>query len=289
MTPKIVLSADSTCDLNEELKARYDVHYTPLHIILRGEDYLDNVTITNTDIYNAYWEDGSLPQTAARGPADYLEHFKAFTDEGAQVVHLSLGSGLSASYESACLAAKELPGVYVIDSGNLSSGIGQLVIRAGRMIEEGLPVEEIVAALEEFRGHVHSSFLLDTLDFMAAGGRCPTVVAYVGRLLQFRPEIVVNNADGTMKVGKIYRGTMEKALPKYVQDKLTKYGDDILADDIFITSPEAIPELRAIAEESITATHPFERMHNTIACCTIGSHCGPRTIGVLFCTKSACK
>ena len=289
MTKKIVLSADSTCDLNAELKERYHVQYTPLHIILRGEDYLDNVTITNTDIYNAYWEDGSLPKTASLGPADYAAHFKQFTDTGAEVVHLSLGSGLSNSYDAACTAAKDLPGVYVIDSGNLSTGIGQLVIRAGRMIEEGRSAAEIAAWAEEFRGHVHSSFILQTMDFLAAGGRCPAIVAYVGKILQFRPEILVNNADGTMKVGKIYRGTMEKALPKYVTDQLEKYGDDIIADDIFITTSEPCEDLKDIAEETIRRVHPFERMHRTVACCTIGSHCGPRCIGVLFTTKSACK
>ncbi|MBR3258372.1 MAG: DegV family EDD domain-containing protein [Eggerthellaceae bacterium] len=287
--PKTILSADSTCDLNAELKAQYDVQYTPLHIMLRGKDYLDNVTITNTDIYNAYWEDGSLPQTGALGPADYREHFKQFTDQGCEVVHFSLGSGLSNSYNAAALAAAELPGVYVVDSGNLSTGIGQLVIRAGRMIAEGKTAAEIAAWAEEFRGHVHSSFILQTMDFLAAGGRCPAIVAYVGRILQFRPEILVNNADGTMKVGKIYRGTMEKALPKYVEDQLEKYGDDIIADDIFITTSEPCEDLKDIAEEVIGRVHPFERMHRTIACCTIGSHCGPRTIGVLFTTKSACK
>lgn len=289
MATKTILSADSTCDLNAELKAQYDVKYTPLHIILRGKDYLDNVTITNTDIYNAYWEDGSLPQTAALGPADYAAHFKQFTDQGYEVVHFSLGSGLSNSYNAAFLGAQGLPGVYVVDSGNLSTGIGQLVIRAGRMIEEGKSAAEIAAWGEEFRGHVHSSFLLQTMDFLAAGGRCPTVVALVGRMLQFRPEILVNNADGSMKVGKIYRGNMEKALPKYVHDQLTKYGDDIIADDIFITTSEPCLDLKDIAEGVINEVHPFERVHRTVACCTIGSHCGPRTIGVLFTTKSACK
>ncbi len=289
MAPKIVLSADSTCDLNEELKEQYQVHYTPLHIILRGQDYIDNVTITNTDLYNAYWEDGSLPQTAALNPLDYETHFKQFTDQGCEVIHLSLGSGLSTSYECARTAAEGLPGVYVIDSGNLSTGIGQLVIRAGRMIEEGMSAPDIAAKLEELRGCVHSSFLLQTLDFMAAGGRCPSIVAHVGRLLKFRPEIIVNNADGTMTVGKIYRGSMEKALPKYVEDKLNQYGSDILSDDIFVTTSEPCLELKEIAEATIAKVHPFERVHKTVACCTIGSHCGPNTIGILFLTKSQCK
>ncbi len=289
MATTIVLSADSTCDLNEELKARYNVQYTNLHIVLRGEDYEDNVTITCTDIYNAYWEDGSLPQTAAISPANYEAHFKQFTDQGAEVVHISLGSSLSASYNNACLAAENLPGVYVVDSGNLSTGIGQLVLRAGRMIEEGLLASEIAAKLEELRGHVHASFLLQTMDFLAAGGRCPAIVAHVGRLLQFRPEIIVNNADGSMTVGKIYRGAMEKALPKYVADKLKEYEGDLMDDDMFIVTSEPCPELRDIAEARINEIHPFERIHRTLCCCTIGSHCGPNTIGIMFCSKTARK
>ncbi len=204
-------------------------------------------------------------------------------------MHLCIGSGLSSSYESARAAAETLPGVYVIDSGNLSTGIGQLVLRAGRMIEEGLSATEIAEKLEELRGHVHSSFLLQTMDFLAAGGRCPDILAWVGKLLKFRPEIIVDNADGSMKVGKIYRGSMEKALPKYVADMLAQYGDDILDDDIFITSSEPCEELKDQAEAVIREVHPFERIHRTIACCTIGSHCGPNTIGILFVSKTACK
>lgn len=282
---KIILSSDSTCDLSAALKAQYDVRTTPLHITLRDVDYIDNVTITNQEIFAAWREDKSLPKTAALGPMDYYNHFKQFTDAGYEVVHVSLGSGLSNSYNAACLGAQDLPGVYVVDSCNLSTGTGQLVIRAGRMIEAGMGAAEIATALEELRGRVHSSFLLDTMEYLAAGGRCPAIVAHLGKALQFRPEILVNNADGTMSLGKIYRGTMEKALPKYVADQLKKYGDTLLTDDIFITATEEGDRLKDIAAEAITATKPFERMHYTTACCTIGSHCGPDTIGILFVTE----
>ncbi len=287
MAPKIVLSADSTCDLSAELKEQYDVHYTSLHIMLRGEDYIDNVTITNTDIFNAYWEDGSLPQTGALSPLFYHDHFKQFTDEGSEVIHISLGSGISSSYSNACLGAEDLPGVYVINSGSLSNGIGQLVIRAGRMIEEGLPAAQIAENIEELRGHVQSSFILDTMDFLAAGGRCPSIVAQAGRLLQFHPEILVSNEDATMRMGKLYRGSMEKAVSKYISDKLAEYEDDILDDDMFLVTSEPDEELRDMSEKAIRAAHPFDRIHRTLCCCTIGSHCGPGAMGIMFMSKTA--
>lgn len=281
----IALSSDSTCDLDAQLKAQYDVHTMPLHIVLRDKDYIDNVTITPQSLYAAYEEDKSLPKTASVSPADYEMYFKQFTDMGQEVIHISLGSALSASFEAASAAAEHLSGVYVVDSANLSSGTGQLVIRAGRMIEAGMSASHIARELQDMRNRVHSSFLLTTMDYLAAGGRCPSIVAHVGKMMKFRPEILVSNKDGSMSLGKIYRGTMEKALPKYIADQLAQYGDDLLDDDIFITDTDSDTALADRAAELVAETHPFDRIHCTKACCTIASHCGPGTIGILFMTK----
>lgn len=285
MAQGIILSADSTCDLSSELKQRYKVHYYPYHIIYRGESYQDNVDITPEVLYAGYYEDKSLPQTAAINVGEYLEYFKTFTDQGFEVIHLNLGSALSSAYDNACKAADQLPGVYPIDSHNLSTGTGQLVIRAGRMIEQGLPTVEIVQAIKDMRPRVHTSFVLDTLDFMAAGGRCPQILASVGKMVSFKPEILVNNSDGSMGIGKLYRGKLKRVLPKYVEDTLAKYSD-ILCDDLFITHSGIDEELIELVRETVLEHLPIENIHTTRASCTISSHCGPNCLGILFVTES---
>lgn len=285
---KIILSADSTCDLSEELKTRYDVQYYPFHIIYRGCDYQDNVDIKAEEIYDGYYEDGSLPGTAAINVQEYIEYFKPFVDAGYEVIHFNLGGALSSSHEHAVAAARELGHVHPIDSRNLSTGIGQLVIRCGRLIEQGLSAEEIVAQVEELRGHVHASFILDTLDFLAAGGRCPQLLAYVGKMIKFKPEILVDNSDGSMGMGKIYRGKLQRVLPRYVEDTVARYAD-IVCDDLFITHSGIAPELIDIVRDKVEELLDVECIHVTKASCTISAHCGPNTLGILFVTESACK
>lgn len=183
------------------------------------------------------------------------------------------------------MAADELEGVYVIDSCNLSTGTGQLVIRAGRMIEQGMSAKEIVAEIEKLKPCVHSSFVMDTMDFMAAGGRCPAIAAKAAGMLKCKPYLSVDNTDGSLSKGKIYRGKIESVLKKYIEEELGSY-NDIVADDIFITSSSGfddsyIDEL----EEVIKGIVPFERVHRSTASCTISSHCGPKTLGILFISK----
>ena len=285
---KIILSADSTCDLSPELKERYDVHYYPFHVIYRGKSYQDNVDIHAEELFEGYYEDGSLPQTSAINVQEYVDYFTPFVDAGCDVIHFNLGGALSSAHEHAVLAAKQVGHVYPIDSFNLSTGIGQLVIRTGRLIEEGLPTEEIVERAKELRAHVHSSFILDTLDFMAAGGRCPQVLAHVGKMVDFKPMIQVDNSDGSMGIGGMYRGKLQRVLPRYIEDTLARY-PDIVRDDIFVTHSVISQELSDLARDTVASTLGFERIHVTDASCTISSHCGPNTLGILFVTESASK
>lgn len=282
---KVVLSADSTCDLNEELKKQYDVNYYPFYINFRDKDYKDGVDIFPNDLFKGYYEDKSLPKTAASSIGEFTEHFKQFTDKGMEVVHISLGHALSSAYANASMAAEQMDGVYVVDSRNLSSGSGQLVIRAGKMIEEGKSANEIAEELEKIADHVHTSFVLDTLDFMAAGGRCPAVAAKAAGMLKCKPYLSVDNNDGSLHIGKMYRGKQEVVLKKYIEDELGKY-DDIVTDEIFLTNSTGfedsyIDELEKLIKNLV----PFKQVHKTIANCTISSHCGPKCLGILFVTK----
>ena len=281
---KIILSADSTCDLGDELKEKYQVHYYPFHIILEGKDYQDNVDITPGDIFQRYYEKKVLPKTAAINVEEYVNYFRPFVEQGYEVVHLNLGSALSSAHQNCMLAARELKGVYPVDSGNLSTGIGHLVLDAGEMIKEGLGAEEIAGKLNQRKNLVHSSFILDTLKFMSAGGRCSNVMALGANLLNIKPCIEVNNKDGSMDVGKKYRGSLKKVLPLYVKDKLQEY-QGICTDKIFITHSGIAQEYIELVKEAIQEEKEFQNIYVTRASCTISCHCGPNTLGILFETK----
>ena len=280
----IILSADSTCDLGDELKEKYQVHYYPFHIILEGKDYQDNVDITPGDIFQRYYEKKVLPKTAAINVEEYVNYFRPFVEQGYEVVHLNLGSALSSAHQNCMLAARELKGVYPVDSGNLSTGIGHLVLDAGEMIKEGLGAEEIAGKLNQRKNLVHSSFILDTLKFMSAGGRCSNVMALGANLLNIKPCIEVNNKDGSMDVGKKYRGSLKKVLPLYVKDKLQEY-QGICTDKIFITHSGIDQEYIELVKEAIQEEKEFQNIYVTRASCTISCHCGPNTLGILFETK----
>lgn len=281
---KIILSADSTCDLGDELKEKYQVHYYPFHIILEGKDYQDNVDITPGDIFQRYYEKKVLPKTAAINVEEYVNYFRPFVEHGYEVVHLNLGSALSSAHQNCMLAAQELKGVYPVDSGNLSTGIGHLVLDAGEMIKEGLGAEEIAGKLNQRKNLVHSSFILDTLKFMSAGGRCSNVMALGANLLKIKPCIEVNNKDGSMDVGKKYRGSLKKVLPIYVKDKLQEY-QGICTDKIFITHSGIDQEYIELVKKAIQEEKEFQNIYVTRASCTISCHCGPNTLGILFETK----
>lgn len=211
MANKIILSADSTCDLSPELKERYQVQYFPYHILLDGQQYMDGVDIQPEDLYRTYREKKLLPKTAAISTMEFYEYFKQWVDEGHEVIHINLGSALSAAHQNCRLAAEELGHVYVIDSCNLSTGMGLLVIEAGRRIARGMSAKEIYQEVSALTAHSHASFILDTLEFMHAGGRCSAVTALGANLLRLKPCIEVGNLrGGAMSVGKKYRGSLEK-------------------------------------------------------------------------------
>lgn len=286
MSKKIVLCADSTCDLGEALLKQYNVQIIPYHISLEDKDYLDSVTITTGELYQAYYDRKVLPKTAAINIGDFQDFWKPFLDEGCEVIHINLGSAISSTYRNAVLAAEEVEGVYPVDSQNLSTGMGHVVIEAAKLIEKGLEAKEIAEKLKEITTRVHSSFILDTLEFMHAGGRCSAIAALGANLLKLKPCIVVDNLNGSkMGVGKKYRGELGGALVSYTKDQLNKYSD-IITDKIFITHTDIDPKYVDLVRKTIEETMHFDNIYETSASCTIGSHCGPGTLGILFMTES---
>lgn len=285
MNNKIILTADCSCDLPEELKERYQVKTLPVHLLLEDIEYIDNVEIFAEDLFKAYHERKVLPKTAAINSTEYYEVFKKWTDQGYDVVHVNIGSAISCGYQNAVIASQEFDNVYVIDSWNLSSGFGFIVIKAAECIAKGMSAKEVKEEAEKYREKVHSSFILDTLTFMQAGGRCSSVAAIGASLLNLKPCIEVDNTSGGMSAAKKYRGKLEKVLEKYVIEKLSDY-ENIDTSRIFITyssldDESIIDRLKEIIEGQM---HFDEIVANRV-CCNVATHCGPNTLGILFMTK----
>ena len=279
----IKITCDSTCDLPQELYAKYDVEVVALAVTLGDELHRDGVDITAPELFSYVKETGTLPKTSAISMGEYMDVFGKYVDEGRTVIHINLSSNLSASHQNAVLAAQELGNVYVVDSRNLSTGSGHLVIEAAEMAAQGLDAGTIVARLNEMKERVDASFVLQTLEYLQKGGRCSSVTALGARALQLRPEIRV--ADGGMGVGKKYRGSMEKSVLDYVRGRLDGR-DDIDTHRIFVTHS---PMDQSVVDKAIALVkelHPFEEVIETSAGCTICSHCGPNCLGVLFFKKA---
>lgn len=280
---KVKITCDSTCDLPQELYAQHNVHVVPLTVNLGDESHHDGVDITAEELFAFVKESGTLPKTAAISMGEYLDVFSAYVEQGYEVVHINLSSSLSTSHQSAVLAAGELQGVYVVDSRNLSTGSGHLVLEAAALAEAGLDGAQISEKLNAMKDRLDVSFVLQTLEYLQKGGRCSSVTALGARALQLRPEIRVH--DGGMSVGKKYRGNMEKSVTDYIRGRL-EGRDDIDTRRIFITHslvPDAVLD-KAVA--LVKELHPFEEVLVSRAGCTICSHCGPNCLGVLFFKKA---
>ena len=280
MTNKILITADSTCDVPADLKERYNFKIIPLTITLKEENYLDGVNFSVEDMYKAFYEDGSLPATAAPNIAQFLDFFKPFINEGYEIIHFDISSALSGTYSAACLAAEALKGVHVIDSEMLSSGILLEMVEAAEAAERGMSPTEIVRYIEdEIRPKTDTSFVLDTLKFMAKGGRCSGVAAMAANILGLKPGLEMKNKE--LGVYKKYRGNSKAFYMQYVKERIA--GKKIKPGHVFITESggidqEIISELIEYVQQEVD---PRE-IHHTYAGCTVASHCGPGCLGVLF-------
>lgn len=281
---KVIISTDSTCDLPQELIEKYDIKIQPLHVNLDDKDYLDGVDIFPDDIYKTYDEKGILPKTSAPNIGEYLVSFDKYLKEGESVIHISLGSGLSSSYQNAVAAASNFENVFVIDSGNLSTGIGLLVLEAVELAQIGLKAQDIVERLLEIKPKVDASFVINNLTYLYEGGRLSVLEAFGANVFNIKPQIVVDNTTGNMKVGKKFRGKYQVVLKKYINEKLAEDGD-INHKRIFITHSGCDDELLEIAKDSLKDYGKFEEILVSRAGSTISAHCGYNTLGILFIRK----
>lgn len=282
-TNDIFISADSTCDLSPELLETFDVSLLPLYITMGEKTYRDGVNTSPEAMFSYVARTGELPKTAAVAVADYLSVFSAQRALGRDVIHVDISADMSACYQSACIAAKEVgDNVYVVDSRNLSTGTGLLVLMARELARRGTPAERIAEELRSAAGRVEASFVVDTLTYLHKGGRCSAVAALGANLLSLKPCIEVK--DGRMGVGKKYKGTLKRCLHDYIIDRL-QGREDIDPHRIFITYSKIDPALPAYAREVIASIMHFDEVLLTDAGCTISGHCGPGTLGILFMRK----
>lgn len=279
---KIKIMSDSTCDLSKELLEKYDISIVPLTVIKADEAFSDGVTITTDEIFAHVAAGGNLCSTAAIGVLEYQERFAEFAGNYDAVVHISISSELSSSYQNASLAAAEFDNVAVIDSRNLSTGQGLVVLKACKLAETATSLEEIKENLNAFTPKVEASFLLDRLDYMVKGGRCTAVVALGANLLGLKPCIEVK--DGKMGVVKKYRGNYAKSLAAYVKDRLANR-EDLERKHLFVTHTPVSDDCLKAVEVAVGEHADFENIYWTVAGCTISCHCGPGTLGVLFVRK----
>ena len=281
----VKIISDSTCDLSAELVAQYDIDILPLHILLGDEEFEDGKTITPDEIYSWSDEHKTTPKTSAPSLAETIELFRPYVEEGREIVCFSISNSMSTSGNVMRLAAGELEAenrITVIDSANLSTGIGLLVIEAAIMAKKNRTASEIVSEIEKLKPNVRASFVVDTLTYLYRGGRCNAVAAMAGGVLKLHPKIVVE--DGAMNASKKYRGKIASVILSYVKD-MEKDLKNARQERVFITHSGCDREIVETVRTYLKNLGIFEEILETRAGGVVSSHCGPGTLGVLYISK----
>lgn len=278
----VKITSDSTADL-EELFQKRNIAVMPLNILLDGICYIDGETIKPQKIFDYYKEKKILPKTASRSVEDYVQFFREHTKDGSEIVHFCISAEMSSSYNNAVVAAREVNGVRVVDSRSLSTGIGLLVLKACDFADEGDTGEQIFDKIQKLIPLVQASFVVDTMEYLYKGGRCSGVTMFVASALSLKPMIMLK--DGKMVPGQKYVGRLSKCVEKYVNAILKEYPNPDYSR-IFITHTYADPEIVESVRNQIKEKAPqFKEIIETHAGCTVTSHCGKGTLGILFINK----
>ena len=278
----IKILSDSTCDLSQELLEKNNITVVPLTVIKNGEAFADGRTITPAEIFAHVANGGDLCSTTAINTGEYIEIFEKYSAEYDGVIHINIGSNFSCCYQNACLAAEEFENIRIVDSQNLSTGQGLVVLKACELAKTCQSLDELQHQLQEYTEKIEASFLLDQLNYMVKGGRCSSVAALGANLLNLKPCIEVKN--GKMGVVKKYRGNYAKSLASYIKDRIAER-DDIDKDTLFVTHTQVTDECEEAVKQAVDTYADFNNIYWTEAGCTVSCHCGPGTLGVLFVRK----
>ncbi|MCD8204318.1 MAG: DegV family protein [Coprobacillus sp.] len=279
---KIGISAETFSDLSEDLIKEYDINIIHSSVIMGEEAKLDGIDITASDVYRFYEESGNLPRTCAINVSEFISYFSSLLEKYDEIVHISFTSKSSGTYFNALEASKQFNGrVRVIDSLSLSTGIGLLALKASDLVKEGASnAQEIASYLDEYKKRLCVSFVVNTLTYLYKGGRCNGITMAIASVLQIKPQIVLE--DGEMHSKNKYRGKDEKIIESYVNDVLSLFPSPDL-ERVFITSSsEDLPAEMKEKAVKILENRGFKHIYYTVAGATIATHCGPKTLGILF-------
>ncbi|OKP87649.1 fatty acid-binding protein DegV [Paenibacillus helianthi] len=276
----VKIFSDSTSDLPQSWKEKYDIGIVPLYVVFDDATYKDGVDITPEEVYEQVAARGALPKTAAPSPADFMTAFEPVIRDGDNIVYISLSSALSSTYQNALLAAGEFPEgrVQVVDSETLCGGIALLVIKAARAAAKGQNALEIAAMLKECRSRVETEFVVDTLDYLYMGGRCSGMQNFIGSLLKIRP--VLRLIDGAIVPVSKIRGKKEKVVEQMLQHALA-HADEIDKELLIVAHTLAEEDARYL-EQALREQTGVDEIATIHAGCVIGSHCGPGTVGLMY-------
>lgn len=278
---KVKITADTVCDLSEELKQRYNISTVPLYVTKGDETLRDGIEITQKEVFNHYRTTGKLCSTSAVNIEDFTLFFKKELQGHDELIIITISSDFSSCYQNACIAAEDFDNVYVVDSRNLSTGEGLVAVKAAKLAEQGLSADEIVTKLQmDVIPKVDASFIVANVEYLHKGGRCSSIAALGANLLKLKPCIDV--IDGKMKVTKKYRGALDKCIKEYVKDRLTQAEAD---DELIFVTHTAGLSAASMAADEIKKNKSFKEIAITDAGCTVACHCGEDTLGILFIRK----
>ena len=280
---RVKISADSTCDLPQGIVDKYNIGIVPLYIIKNDKPYKDRLEITVQEIFDHVNSGAGMTRSGAINVSEYQDYFTEYSKEYDAVIHISISTHFSGCNQSARIAAENFDNVFIVDSLNLSTGSGHLVLDAALMAKSGMPPDLIIEELERLVPLVNASFVIGTLKFLHLGGRCSSLAALGANLLKLNPCIEVT--DGKMDVGKKYRGSFEKIILQYVEDRLANR-NDIDTKRLFVTYPPTMSD--ELIKKVIDKAMSFQKFDEVISCeagCVISNHCGPVCVGILYYDK----
>lgn len=278
----VKIFTDSTSDLTPEILKENDISVIPLYVNFDEMSYADGINITTKELYEKVEQYGKLPKTASSSPSDFYNAFKPYIDEGKDIVFIGISSALSSQFQNANITASEFPEgrIHIVDSLNLSSGIGLLVMKAADFAKQGMSAGEIAEKVKELVPKVRTAFIIDTLDYLYKGGRCSALESFIGSMLKIRP--IVKVVDGKMILGQKIIGKREKALNTMLNNVI-KEKDNIHPDKVMVT--HSMSNDADYVKSELRKHINVKDIIETQAGCIISSHCGPNTIGIIYLEK----
>lgn len=281
MSKNIRLIADSTCDLPEDVLKKYNIEVVPLCIVLNDVSYYDGIELTTDEIYTWADENNATPKTSAISIDYFQDMIEPYMNAGDDVIFIGISEGMSSTCNVARIVGEDFDSgrLFVINSKTVSAGMGLQAIKASELIAEGKTAEEVVEGVLAYQEKVNTSFIVDTLTYLARGGRCSGAVAMIGNKLKLHPRI--ESVDGTLQLTKKYRGNLQKSLKAYFED-LKNVLEKAEKKKVFVVHSKMDPELVTFVMDELKKLNHFDEVIETYTGGVVTSHCGPGTLGIMF-------